>query len=171
MSTAKVIITLDCPKNCLYCHTQQMTEYQAIDTLDNLLNYDKILIIGGEPLLYPKKLIRFFTELGTLGYQGDYFLYSSLYCKDLISIIDFVNGLHFTIPYEATDYDIISLKHLSKDLKHIENKSFKLTIDSRLYQKYDFSNIDFSCWNVVKKEIWQQKQSNRDEKLFYLKGW
>lgn len=48
-------------------------------------------------------------------------------------------------------------------------KSFRLAIDKRLYDLYDFSNIDFSAWTVIRKMEWKTDCHLPDkEELIYL---
>ena len=159
---ARVIVTLSCNRNCENCCNKESVfeQNRRIHNIEELLKYDEIIITGGEPMLIPSKIISFIYNLRDLGYEGKFYMYSALYTNELDRYYDeilfFIDGLHFTVHYEATDKEIMQLKKFSesKTLRHYPDKSYRLAIDSRLYDKYDFSNIDFSNWSVVRKLKW-----------------
>jgi hypothetical protein len=67
-----------------------------------------------------------------------------------------MNGITYTIHAEATDADIMILKSLSKlTVLKEPNFSSRLIIDSRVYDHYDFSNIDLTNWDVIRKLQWK----------------
>lgn len=160
---ARVIVTLECNRNCENCCNKEnvFNQHEKLNDIKELLKYDEIIITGGEPMLIPRKVKDFIYKLrNELKYNGKIYFYSALYNKRLDGfydkILDFVDGLHYTVHYEAKDKEIIELKQLSESimLKIKDNKSLRLAIDSRLYDKYDFSNINFSKWSVVRKMKW-----------------
>lgn len=71
------------------------------------------------------------------------------------------DGLHYTLHAEATDRDVGDLKELCNLITHSifygssSETSFRLAIDKILYDRYDFSNIDFSGWHVIRKMEWK----------------
>lgn len=171
---ARVIVTLDCNRNCENCCNKEevFEQHEVLNNIDDLLTYDEILITGGEPMLIPMKVRNFIQLLREKkGYKGKIYLYTALYDKYLDGfyrdILDMINGLHFTVHFEAKDKEIIQLKILSESSLPLEDKSCRLAIDSRVYDKYDFSNINFSAWKVVRKLKWLLNcPLPTDEKLF-----
>lgn len=59
-----------------------------------------------------------------------------------------ISGLHFTLHNEAKDDDVYELKLMSRLIKNHPLISSRLAIYSRLYDRYDFSNIDLTGWHV-----------------------
>jgi hypothetical protein len=120
------------------------------------------MITGGEPMLMPGEVVRLLIELREgLRYNRNIYLYTALYNHSLLfsyyrQIFRYINGLQYTVHYEATDREIIELNEVSNLIKLLNNgnQSLRLSIDSRLYDRYDFSNIDFSGWSVIRKMKW-----------------
>ena len=181
MKKARVIVTLKCNRDCENCCNKEevFKQHKILTDINDLLSYDEIIITGGEPILLCGMLINYLYYL-----RGKYkkliFLYSALYNneQEYIDILRVVSGLHFTLHNEAKDKEIDELKKLSslllkyKDIyKHL---SLRLAIDNRLYDKYDFSNINFSGWSVVRKMKWLVNAPlPKDEELFVfdLENW
>lgn len=173
---ARVIVTLKCNRNCENCCNKEevFNEHEILTNINDLLSYDEIIITGGEPMLIPEKIIEFIKNLKNINYLGKIYMYSALYNLKLSHyysrILMVIDGLQFTVHSEAKDQEIIELKQLSESefLNRLsEFKSLRLAIDSRLYDKYDFSNIDFSNWSVVRKMQWRiNVPLPQNEKLF-----
>lgn len=162
---ARVIVTLDCNKNCVGCvnKDEDFKSPKVLTRVDDLLKYDEIIITGGEPLLIPEKVYEFITLLNIKKkYRGRIYLYTSYFPKEKAiacqSIMTQIDGLTFTLHAVSTDKDITELKQLSESnfLKQFKDKSFRLFIDDRLYAKYDFSNINLSNWSVIRRLQWQE---------------
>ena len=154
---ARVVVTLDCSRQCPDCcnHTGILAFGKKITDIEQLLGYEEIIITGGEPILIYDKVEAFIKMLRSKQYEGEIYLYSALYRSWAYEkLLPLVDGLHFTLHAEARDQDIIELKALSKVIADFEGKSFRLSIDNRLYDKYDFSNINFSHWSVIRKLQW-----------------
>lgn len=147
-------------------------EHKVLSDIHELLSFDEIIITGGEPMLIPNEVALFIYKLRCeLMYAGKIYIYSALYNQDLRfeyqDLFKLINGLHYTIHAGATDQEVMELKQLSEMLPRQKDLSFRLAIDNRLYKKYDFSNINFSDWSVVRKLKWQANcKLPDDEKLF-----
>jgi organic radical activating enzyme len=171
---ARVIVTMACNRHCKNCCNKEevFMQHKVLNDVHDLLTYDEIIITGGEPMLIPDKITLFVRVLRRkLEYEGKIYIYTALFNKDLFSeykyLFNFINGIHYTVHYESTDQEVMELKLLSQMLKHQHDISSRLAIDSRLYERYDFSNIDFSAWSVVRKLKWQINcKLPEDERLF-----
>lgn len=159
---ARVIVTLKCNRNCENCCNKEevFEQHKILTNPDDLLTYDTIMITGGEPMLIPEKVIEFLNWLIDKEYKGRIYLYTALYNNKLSrfysKILSIIDGFQFTVHNEATVKEIIELKQLSESylLEGQRDKSFRLNIDERLYSRYDFSNINFRNWTVVRKMKW-----------------
>ncbi len=163
MDKARVITTLRCDRKCPNCSTTDMIgRAKLISNPNDLLDYKEIIITGGEPCKIPKNILEFVQRLNDVKYNGKVYLYSALYNNELRDfykvIFRYIHGLHYTVHYESTDADIVALKQLSEVLIQYcpDYISLRLSIDSRLYDKYDFSNINFNGWSVVRKLQWKE---------------
>lgn len=161
---ARVIVTLDCPRKCEGCVNESLKDVKVIDSKDELLHYKEIIITGGEPMLIHEKVLNFVEELrNNLNYTGKIYLHSSLYDDETMYrtydrlLTRYLDGFNFTLHNEATDEDVSALKSLSESPTMMVNKgllSTRLSIDNRLYDRYDFSNINLLNWTVVRKLQW-----------------
>jgi hypothetical protein len=165
---ARLVVTMACNRHCYNCCNQEevFEERQSLKNLDDLLDYDEIMITGGEPMLIADKVLTLIQYLRDKDYKGKVYLYSAYYDKEWLDehfprkftrILRSIDGFQFTVHNEATDKEITQLKQLCDHyaLKEENQRlSLRLSIDARLYERYDFSNIDFSSWGVVRKLKW-----------------
>lgn len=159
---ARVITTFKCGRNCKNCcNKESLQDVEKLDSLDSILGCEEIMITGGEPLLIPQKVIYLLSSISRNPiFTGSLYLYSALYNPRLFEyyqvILGLVDGFQFTLHYEAGDKEVMELKELSECGVLPKGKSLRLSIDSRLYDNYDFSNIDFSAWGSVRKMQWKE---------------
>lgn len=165
MKKARVLVTLNCNRNCEKCCNKEkvFNQHKILTDLKNLKDYDEIMITGGEPMLYPAQTLKIIQQLRKITrIHTRIYLYSAYYNKAkhkpfIPDLIHNINGLHYTLHDNATDADIIALKNLTEMLAyriHSDFESARLAIDKRLYDKYDFSNINLSAWDVIRKLQW-----------------
>ena len=171
-TTARLIVTYRCNRSCPGCCNGHGNEIRKIESIDELLGYEEIILTGGEPMLLRNVLQIFIDLLKIRGYTGKIYLYTAYWQDSRINheLIKAVNGISFTIHAEANDADIIALKSLSRQKRLAEpNFSSRLIIDSRVYEKYDFSNIDLTNWDVIRKLLWKDECSPAEhEELLYF---
>jgi len=171
---ARVIVSMACNRKCDNCCNKGRVIAQAekLDNIDPLLFYDEIILTGGEPMLISNQVAIFLHDLRRNHvYFGKIYLYTALYNRKLeleyMDLFNYIDGLHYTVHYESTDQEVAELKLLSEMLPRKSKISFRLSIDNRLYEKYDFSNIDLSGWSIVRKLKWLDEcQLPENEKLF-----
>jgi len=160
-TTARVIVTYNCNRNCPGCCNEHGNAVYKTDVINELLMYKELIITGGEPVLISEKVMDFISRLRELGYIGKIFLYTAAFDGYNLyhhAVLKQVDGITFTIHAEATDRDIISLKALSKQsILDKSNYSSRLIIDNRVYDHYDFSNIDLKKWDVIRKLQWKDE--------------
>ena len=116
------------------------TSYREVHTDEELLDYEEIVITGGEPMLIPGKVLEFINRMWDKGYRGKMYLYTSYWNGKGISkeILKELDGFTFTLHAECTDADIIALKNLSNS-GVLQDKGFssRLVVDKRVYDRYD----------------------------------
>lgn len=157
--TARVIVTYQCNRGCPGCCNGHGNAVRKIEDINDLLGYEEIILTGGEPMLMDEKLWDFYTRLKAHGYVGKIYLYTAFWDNTNErhrTLLKWVDGITFTIHAEATDTDILALKLLSEHatLKYPRFSS-RLIIDSRIFEKYDLSNIYLSNWDVIRKLQWK----------------
>ena len=62
---ARLLVTYDCPRSCPMCCNKDMSgpKPAILYDMDRLRGLRMVLITGGEPLLYPERLLRLIHEL------------------------------------------------------------------------------------------------------------
>lgn len=55
--TARVIVTYRCDRHCPGCCNTQPQDVKTIHLIEELKDYEEIVVTGGEPLLEPELLI------------------------------------------------------------------------------------------------------------------
>jgi organic radical activating enzyme len=157
--TARLIVTYNCNRSCPGCCNTHGNTVRKIENIEELLGYEEIILTGGEPMLLGFKLLDFIYRIHDLKFKGNIYLYTAYWndanmnYRELLQLVD---GITFTIHAEANDKDIISLKRLSEYSRLREsNFSSRLIIDSRVYEKYDLSNIELTNWDVIRKLQWK----------------
>lgn len=142
---------------------------------DDLLNYDELLIVGGELTIMGARLVEMIHRLKAYGYSGMIWLYTS----DLDmrrwsdkAVIESISGINYTFRYEYTQKDITALKRLSDYLRTIDTSNMhnRLVIDFRLKQEINWNDIGLDSWDCVR---WLKCESNlceiseNEELVFY----
>lgn len=167
--TARVIVTYKCDRNCRGCCNGKPHDIREIESPKALRKYEEIVITGGEPFLDPKALKFFIKDLRRQNRKVKIFLYTAyLHADEYKRILGLLDGMTVTLHAECTDDDIRNLKYMSNGLDG-EELDLRLFIDTRVYEKYDLSNIDFSAWDVVRKLEWKEEcRPAENEDLLYL---
>lgn len=165
--TARVIVTYRCDRHCPGCCNTQPQDVKTIHLIEELKDYEEIVVTGGEPLLEPELLIFFIKKLRKQNKNVKVFLYTA--CLDVQQykkIAGEFDGITVTLHAECNDNDILKLKDLSEWIS--EDGIMRLFIDQRVYNKYDLSNIDLSEWNVIRKLEWKEncKPAPNEDLLF-----
>lgn len=175
---ARVMITLACPRQCDgCCNTGPVfDEHKIISDISEVYGFDEIMLTGGEPMLYPHKTLELVQRIKKENRSSELFLYSALFnplhydvWHELLITLD---GMQFTLHHECTEADVRGLRQLSRMVKHHDYRAWssRLSIDKRLYDRYDFSNIDFTGWGSVRKLVWLPDcPLPEGEELFLLK--
>lgn len=176
---ARVITTTRCNRNCDGCcntgpvfdEHDMLPASGAVDYLTNG-QWREVMITGGEPMLEPEFVLDFARRLRNAQRDLVIYLYSAFYQNQDYRIWDelgyVLDGIQFTLHAECTDRDVMALHDLAR-LMSKSRGSNRLSIDSRLYDRYDFSNMDLSGFGVVRKLVWQQDCPLPDsEHLFIL---
>lgn len=159
-TTARVILTFRCNRACPGCCNGQLPEHRNIYKSDELMNYEELVLTGGEPMLFQEEVISLIDSLRQRGYTGKVYMYTSFWDDTLRSkvLLSKLDGFTFTLHAECTDKDIMALKALSACgvLKSHDTFHSRLIIDKRVYDRYDLSNIDLREWDVIRKLEWKE---------------
>lgn len=156
MKKARVLITRDCNRSCKGCCNSHDTIMKDIISIDNLSqlpkDLDEIMITGGEPMLYPNYTLKIAKDLKNI-YQNraKIFLYTALYSENIVQILPYIDGLHYTIHEEHDQFDIFGLFWIQDIIARFHDKSYRLYIDNNVSS---FLNIIPSAWDNIKISKW-----------------
>ena len=172
IDTARLIITFDCNRNCLDCCNKtdpSVKSAEIINDLSALKDYNYICITGGEPMLNPKRTLKIIHRLKYDNSDVILYLYSA-WCNNecLLTTIDFIDGLHYTLhyPLEESDRDDFGTLQMQLEYFHFRHKSFRLYIDNRIDKHL---TIYPNHWDKVEIKPWMKEcMLPTNEKLFIL---
>lgn len=177
-TTARLIITFDCKRNCSYCcnkYTKLIRQAKTVSNLDFLKGYKEVCITGGEPLLDLKRTLKIVRKIKEINPDIKVYMYTawfklgdnwsiSFYC-----LLNLLTGIHYTLHKNCTNNDIYNFKTFEKAVRFYDNKSFRLYIHEKVKQKLE---IDLGLWSKIEKKHWQGEQECElpsHEDLFLLK--
>jgi organic radical activating enzyme len=100
-------------------------------TLEGLKDFNTICLTGGEPMLYPDRLISIIKRLKVINPKAKIYLYTALYKSEITDILPLIDGLQFSLHYPSFREDINNFTHLQYILidKH---GSYRAFIDNRI---------------------------------------
>lgn len=147
----------------------KLANFKEIYSVKELGGYKEVVIAGGEPFLYPGKLLKFIKQLKKVNRNCNVYIHTAcLHLEDYDKILDLVDGVTVTLNADATDDDIRNLKYMSENLWG-DPLDMRLFIDARVYDRYDLRNIHMDSWDVVRKVDWKAEYKPADnEELLYL---
>ncbi len=109
MKKARLIVTFDCVRDCAHCCNKYATARSwmtPIEHLEELDEYDEVIITGGEPLLHSVAVGSIITELRYRRPECLVYLYTAMYRPMLLDFMRGLDGVHYTIHAPATDDDL-----------------------------------------------------------------
>lgn len=176
---ARVIITMDCNRKCVgCCNTYEpiMKKATYIESLDELLGYQNIMITGGEPALYPDFVEKFVDEM--TGQQVDgrkIYLYSAKWTPMWNKLVTLgkIDGIHYTLHEPLIDGDLAGFEFMqvvAERAKKAGSKiSFRSYIDPNIHC-YDLK-VNPMCWDRLEIKPWIDSGDCElpEDKLFILK--
>ena len=119
MRKARIMVTNICNRNCDgCCNKDPIFEPKQIQSIKEILDYDEIIITGGDPALFPHELFSMIFDIRVnKEFKGKIYLYtSSVMSNDTKGIFNLIDGLQHTIHEDATDFDVMEMKRLSQFL-------------------------------------------------------
>lgn len=155
--TARVIVTMECNRNCPGCCNTIEGFSPRETTFQDLLKYEEIIITGGEPMLISEYCLEFVHRLRYAGFKGKIYLYcaSNKINKRWsdASLIKEVDGITYTIHENPTKRDLQMFLDLCNFIKENSIVSPRLHIDSRVKGiEKQFPEV---IWESV-TEIWDE---------------
>jgi hypothetical protein len=149
---ARIIITVQCDRYCAMCcnrYPSIIRNAKRISSLNNIRDYDEVIISGGEPLLCFDKT---YNALHQLKIQNNKLMYlytakSSLQIHTLLPLLD---GLTFTLHDNVTSEEVDNFHHLQNSLSVSIGKQkpfMRLVIISGIKERLFIQPVK---WNYIK---------------------
>lgn len=175
--TARIITTWDCNRSCPGCCNQSLQK--PSECTPNLFrNFDKFVITGGEPMLYPDGIYRLIMsqlpEHAPKYLQTAYIDIDNDRHKDTLELFD---GLNYTIHHQFYAADIDRLAALTQYMyseKPKFAKSSHLIVDDRIYNSFRIYEAYISpelskVWSKITRLQWKDDcpVPNNEELLYY----
>lgn len=164
---ARLIITKKCHLSCDGCantYKSIMKHAIKIDALYDLPNdLDEIMITGGEPMLYPNETLKIVQILRGKYPSAGLFLYTTLFSKDLIWMLNYFDGMNFTVHWptgikeveDLSRFQSLILDHIEHGSESYRTRSFRLYIDNRVNEVlYILPNL----WDRIRISKWMTEE-------------
>jgi MoaA/NifB/PqqE/SkfB family radical SAM enzyme len=160
-TTARVITTFDCSRNCPGCcntYGSIMSNARNISSLSELKNFQTICLTGGEPMEEPQRTIQIIKAIRKTNLKAKIFLYTALYKEEVKDIIQMVDGIHFTLHVNATKADLDGFQKFQEAIKS-GNGSYRLYIDPRVEGSI---SIQPNLWHRIEVKPWLSEKELLD---------
>lgn len=130
--TARVILTPKCNKACHYCCNEKPSSdfHSAIQLQDTyeLAQFSGMVITGGEPMLYWRNIIALAQGARKANSSMRIYLQTAQFTKHTKDVLEYVDGITFTIHEEATEKDGTELCKFQALITQFPGKSFRLNV-------------------------------------------
>jgi len=120
----RLLVTEKCNRHCEGCCNKDIKPSQTI-SVNDISGYDTIMITGGEPMLFPNKLLHFLPSILKKGYPSStqVFIYTAKFPSpntteeedDFYLIFSLLAGITFTIHDQEGIDDFINLNRFIND--------------------------------------------------------
>lgn len=145
----RLLVTAQCPHKCPMCCNKQfdLTKVPVVDRID----YDEIMITGGEPLLYPRSVCELIKGLRILrnGTHTKFYVYTSIAHPIIFpTVLDEADGIVLT-PHNEGSVDLFCRlnANLLRAPEKTAGKSLRLCLFPDIKQMLP-RGIDLSLWQV-----------------------
>lgn len=151
MKKLRLLFTPDCNRNCKKCCNKDW-DLEKLPKVTSFYQYDEIIITGGEPLLYPERLIGFLQAVRLVS-SAKIYLYTAITVRErtfkpIYDVIQHVDGVSITL-HNQNDVNnlyhvVYSIKNDALTAKAFMNKSIRLNV----FKGIDISIIDTFDWTI-----------------------
>ncbi len=156
---ARVIITFNCKRNCVYCcnkYGRIMAGAKKI-RLPQLAGFREICITGGEPMLNPNRTLKLIAQMKRTSPRSTYYLYTALFHKKLSQVIREIDGVHFTLHESSNQKDIRDFQSFQEMIREFTEQNPQIKKSFRLYinPKISFPITIFPyLWTRIESKPW-----------------
>lgn len=160
----RLLVTEECNRNCEGCCNKDFDisnlPVLTPNDFDEMIDYDMIMITGGEPMLYPK-VVRSVARLAkAVNPDIKVILYTAKVndLKDMEWIIDSLDGITLTI-YDSKDISALKVFDVYLDVRNLNNLSSINDLSLRLnifkdVEEYPFDFSLYRDWKIKDNIEW-----------------
>jgi hypothetical protein len=164
-------MTWDCPRDCDFCVNKNLPVEPKLCRVEDLAGYDQVLLTGGEPMLYPIRVLDTVRRLRrqTPTEAQKIFLYTAFFTPALSGLIEFVDGVHCALHHPLSSADLRGFYGFQRliGIRYAGlGKTFRLYIEPRIRCAVEI----VPCrWERVEVKPWLKDcPMPPDEELFEL---
>lgn len=157
MKKLRLLLTDKCNRNCAGCCNKDWDlSALPVESLENLSQYDCIMLTGGEPLLNPERVIAVSIIARMEGFTGQIYLYTAMSqpITSILSVMGFIDGVTFTIHKKTDVFEFYDMNARLRYYDNIKSKSLRLNVFKGV------ELVDFECgdrdrlWSIKKDMEW-----------------
>lgn len=159
MKKLRLLFTQDCNRNCKGCCNKEwnLNNLPSVDSFD----YNEILITGGEPLLYPERLIGYIKAIRAIS-TAKIYVYTAMTVvektfKPFYDILKYVDGITLTLHNQKDsnnfNHVLYSMQFDEWTQSHIQDKSLRLNVFKGVTVSTIFDNA-LSMWKIKYDMEW-----------------
>jgi len=175
MNTARLIVTLACPRRCSYCCNDRegiLDGAVEISDLRMVADFPEICITGGEPTLNVNRTAAILRKLRQYNPDVKLFMYTASYRESwALRLLPLLDGVYYTLHENAEATDIHEFHGFQTLAAYYPGKSFRLNIHQG---NKDGFVIRPNVWSRITLHMWTRDTDcaiPAHETLFVLKNW
>jgi organic radical activating enzyme len=145
MKKLRLLMTAQCNRDCEGCCNKDW-DLEELPIWDSDVEYDIVLITGGEPMLFPRNVSRIANHIKTKTPKTKVYLYTALANRHLpLLVAEVLDGVTLTLHEQK---DVLRFNEFNAMLllfpKAHRGKSLRLNV----FEGVDISQMDTSLWTV-----------------------
>lgn len=148
MTKLRLILFDDCDRACRGCCNKDWN-LPGLPIVDSFVEYDEIMLTGGEPLLDPSLVLKTITDVRHQS-RAKIFVYTAK-LDDVIkalAVLAWADGLTVTL---HTQKDVVNFLHFDKALSNLRwSKSLRLNV----FKGVILPDVDITDWQVKNGITW-----------------
>jgi hypothetical protein len=135
--------------------------------LEDLAEYDEVMITGGEPMLYPARTLQVAEALKVQRPDRLVYLYTALFVTSVAQVLDVVDGAHYTLHADATGIDLAGVVWFQAMILGRKG-SYRLYVHPEAEGRLE---VNLAAWTRIEKKPWLGEDEcclPEDEELLVL---
>lgn len=162
--TARIMISPKCNKACSYCCNEQqgvLDMFKPVTDLQFLARYKNICITGGEPMLFPDKVLSVAAYARNMDLKV--YLYTAQYTFRMYEVIKWLDGLTYTVHANANYKEVNDFYRMQALLA----TSSSLCHSKKLLKDPDVDLKISPVWADTEIAVWKKQCTIPENEDFY----